>query len=205
MASTPASSENSRKFSERRPPQPVLDDVEWGLRRGLTPDQIAAELNGAPTGRTIRNWITKEWVKRPVRPSEPWSVIRGSADDAALVLPVLQLLARWPREARWLSVEEADAIARVRKASPTMPAGIALSLAVVYLQRGRSDTTDLDLYIAFHPWHGADEPEPERRQRIERYQAVARDAGIPAIRVSDLHPGQIYSMETGLPLWAEEV
>lgn len=174
---------------------------------GRSPDAIADELRGepnAPTGRTIRNWIARGWVSKPVRPSDPWSLMHGRPEDVPLVLPVLEVVARLPRAAQWLSIEEAEAVARIRRAVPEVKPAAALTLAILYVSRKGKETTDLDLYLAFHPWRSEDELEAEWTKRRQRYLAIAETARVEAIGVSGTHPGQAYSWIDGTSLINEE-
>lgn len=130
--------------------------------------------------------------------------MRGPADDVGLVLPVLPLMTRWPQETRWLSLEEAAAIARISRATPDIPPAIALTLAIAYTRRGGSETPDLDLYLAMKPWPREGEPADVMQDRRRRYMAVARRVGVAPIAASAIHPGQAYSMDDGTPLVPKE-
>jgi hypothetical protein len=130
--------------------------------------------------------------------------MRGRPEDLALVVPVLPLLARLPRSVRWISLEEAEALARVRRAAPDLPLAAALTLAVAYTRRGGSDTTDLDLYVAMRPLSMPDEPEEERMNRLRRYRAITRQMGVEPVTLSGIHPGLAYSMNDGTSVMNEE-
>lgn len=187
----------------------LREEVEARLRFGRTVPQIEAELEAlaadrtipwAPRERTIRSWVAAGKVRRPTRPDDPWSLLTGAADDVALVMPVVPSIAALPRSVRWLSVREAEVIARVCRAAPGIRPAAAATLAVLYVERERlrKPTTDLDLYVALRPWeHGQHETEAEQLQRQQRYATAAEAAGVPRLFVSTWEPGFVIVGLTG--------
>lgn len=172
----------------------MRDQVEGMIRFGLTSEEIAArlaaavtagKLSWAPTGRTIRNWITAGRVRGPAKPDDPWSLITGHPDDLPLVIPAIPHVLALPPAARWLSVREAELIARVRKAAPDLPVAAAVTVSALYAGREsrRESTADLDLYLAGGPWRdGVDDV---------AYARLADRAGLPRIWVSHFQPGDV--------------
>jgi hypothetical protein len=126
--------------------------------------------------------------------------MNGQPEDVALVLPVLPLIAHFPRSARWLSIREAEAVAPIRRAAPGLPAAAAATLAVLYAERERQrkSTADLDLYLAAGPWQWQGEGVDEWTWKEGRYIRLAEAAGVPAIAVSPLGPGDVVIGVTGI-------
>ncbi|HUG46952.1 MAG TPA: hypothetical protein VMP67_00920, partial [Candidatus Limnocylindria bacterium] len=134
-------------------------------------------------------------IRRPPRPEDPWSLLSGNADAVALVVPVLPLIASLPRSARSLSIREAEAVARVRRAAPDLPLAAALTLGALYVERERQrrPTADLDLYIAVGAWRYEGETVKEWRAKHLAYQRLADAADAPAISVDPLLPGHVFA------------
>ncbi len=202
MASPSGSAERTRHAAERLPPDDVLEYVQSRLRFGRTPDQIGFEtdeffqegkLSQAISGRTIRNWIASGKVRRPIRPDDPWSLLHGHPEDIALVAPAIPLMAAMPRATRWLSIRESEAIARIRRAAPELPLAAVLTLGTLYTERERQrkPTADLDLYVASRHWLWEGESVEDWTRKELRYQGLARLAGVSALDVSLLIPGEV--------------
>lgn len=187
----------------------LVEAVETRLRAGQTYEQAAEELarlkeqgkyDWTPSVRTIRSWVATGKVSRPPRPTDPWSLLTGSADDAALVLPVVPFITALPRTARWITIREAEAIARVRRAAPDIAPGAAATLGILYVtrERKRAATSDLDMYLASAPWRSPDAQ--------NAYEEAAEAAGMQPIWVSPTTPGEwLASMKSlaGVPFNAE--
>jgi hypothetical protein len=193
----------------RRPvPDELRESIETSLRFGLTVDQVAAQLveqqkqgmvSYAPAARTIRSWISVGKLRRPVSPDDPWSILHGRADDVPYVVPVLPVIASLEPAARWLSVREAEIVARVGRAAPDLTASAIVTLAVVYAGRehDRRPTQDLDLFLGFAPWRRRDDESEERHeQRKALYLRLASAAGTFGVDVDPIVPGRIRYAKT---------
>jgi len=98
-----------------------------------------------------------------------------------------------PRAARWLSIRESEAIARIRRAAPELPLAAVLTLGTLYTERERQrkPTADLDLYVTSRHWLWEGESVEDWTRKELRYQGLARLAGVSALDVSPLIPGEV--------------
>jgi hypothetical protein len=108
--------------------------------------------------------------------SAPWSAMEADPDEAELVLPVLRAVIQNAivvgRPLR-LSQAEAVAISHIRAVTgEAVPLWDVLQLATAYAH-GLIDPADLDAFLAFRPWVGADEAAAYERAvelgRVGRY------------------------------------
>jgi hypothetical protein len=142
-------------------PEPVLLKIhELVLAQGdIPPRRILAALVAAfpdlpavdiPSERTIYD------IRAELRPAggddEPWTLISGDPEEAALALPVLREMNRSGSGGTlgWnVSKDLVRWIARVRTADPAIPLREAFFQALRYLQaeRGISEPADADRYL----------------------------------------------------------
>jgi hypothetical protein len=105
-----------------------------------------------PDERRVRAWVTGARQD----PSGPWSFGPDSdLDDARAVLGVLASVVEETEGRReYVTVDEAEWIARVVAISPDIPPLTAFRLATQYRLNTphRAATEGLDLYVAFAPW-----------------------------------------------------
>lgn len=134
-----------------------------------------------PALRTLQDIVADY---RPPDDSGLWSLADADGDEAALVPPLLAVLARQPLgRLRHPTREQARLIARIRRAAPDLPLGLSLLvLAIVYRDRRNQGmpTVDLDTFLAFAPWRGGVER--------ERYREALREGWI--------EPGPLYEAIT---------
>lgn len=93
--------------------------------------------------RTVARWLQQARGE----PGQPWSSVGASADDAADVLGVLDVLMEGDPGAT-ITTAEAAAIARIRRTVPLMPATIVYGFAQAYASAGDA-AEHLDLSVAF--------------------------------------------------------
>lgn len=122
-----------------------------------------------PSLRTLQDIVSDY---RPPDDSGLWSLADADGDEAALVPPMLAVLANLG-PFRHFSREEARLVARIRRAAPDLPLGVPLFiLALAYkLRRSRGmPTVDLDTFLGFAPWRGG--------VQRERYREALREGWI---------------------------
>lgn len=138
---------------------------------GFSSDAISQRLMDegmdAPDTRTIDRIARQEGGRDP---SAPWSLLRATPTEAALVPPVLaEIVSLSAGERTYLTENEARWIALVRRAAPDLLPLQVFEVVYAYLgreQKGR-DMRDLDAFLSFAPWRSA-----------EFYRRYSRAAGL---------------------------
>jgi hypothetical protein len=152
-------------------------EIERLAQLGYRPAEIERYLIGlkasgalfgdVPSRKTIGRIAKAARPPAPTTPGDAWSLKDASADEAALVLPVLaEVIERSQGHIRTLPRDLATWIVRVRRAAPTLPPWDAYELGVEYRRaelgmKGALPMSALDAYLAFRPW----EPEGAARWR----------------------------------------
>ena len=107
--------------------------------------------------RTIDNLV------KPAQPAGPrspwWTLDEKSASDAAHVLPVLaDLIESSEGRLNRLEAPVAEAISMIVRAAPDISARNARRMAWRYVLaiEAQEPTTDVEIFLAFAPWRGAE-------------------------------------------------
>jgi hypothetical protein len=105
------------------------------------PDVVA----DLPSPRTVE-YLVKQ--ARPADPSGTWSFARDERGDAQWVLPALAAVIEVTQgRRRELTVQEAEWVARIRRAVPSMPGWDAYQLARLFMAGG--DPRPMEAHMAF--------------------------------------------------------
>jgi len=142
-----------------------VKDVRTNLRTKFGKE---AEL---PPERTLYNWKRKY----APRPRERWQREKATAEESALLLPVLAEVAS-ATGGRVRDFDEADAekLLRFLRIAPDLPPLELFLLNREYQRRPAGETADIDMFLACAPWRSA---EGQRRYtRLERLGVVPRDS-----------------------------
>ncbi len=136
-----------------------------------------------PTLRTIQRYVRASQDDDV----ETWNVVTASAEEAALVVPVLGYIA-WATAGRIksFSKDEARWVAKVLRIAPDLKPEAGSNglpvflLALDYAERERSGepTDDLDLFLGIAPWREGVAPDYWRHE----YERLVGDGLIPAAR-----------------------
>lgn len=147
-----------RRRRQRLDPR-VDAKIEDLATRGFTAQRILIDVQSdpelsahAPTIRTIQRRI-EEIAARDV--SGPWQLLEGTADEAAAVFHVLPLvISETFGRITHVTRLEARCLVRLLTVAGDLSPWSLYVLARAYAARQRSDvpTTDLDAFVAFHPW-----------------------------------------------------
>jgi hypothetical protein len=154
--------------SNRRMDHAILSLIESLALEGHTAAQVEQELNHQkvppaqqPSRRTIQRIVQEA---RITDQSGPWSLGDSTAEEAALVLPVLRAYLnltslRQVEKPRDLFITRAEArwIAKIARVAPGLHVVDVYRLARAYLARESRGlpTYDLDALLAFEPWDQA--------------------------------------------------
>jgi hypothetical protein len=143
----------------RRTPTLAVKEIKKRALEGERPIEIYNAMSQAgewmaicPALRTVQD-IVAEVV--PPDASGEWHLGDATADDAAMVLPVLAaVIERTKGRTTRLTNGEAEWIARVTLAASDIPPWEAYHMARLYLSRtgSREPTDALDRALAFAPW-----------------------------------------------------
>jgi hypothetical protein len=132
-------------------------------RQGLSYKEIADELDVSV--RTVESW------KLPgIGPGAPWTLLDADKEDVSLVLDVLAHVLQETHGARsYLTNREAELVAKIRLARPTLPLNTVWYLVTTYIIREeeKMGTEDMDAFLAFAPAWEEPDTDSKRTARIE--------------------------------------
>ncbi len=140
-----------------------LADRAFNGRMAFEHIQALAEFRGhCPSQRTIRKHLGR---MRPRDESYAWNLVDSNDAAARLILPVLaSVIENTEGRRRWLSIEEARLVRKIRNAAPSIDPFDAYRVAHQYQLRAanEADSSDLDILLAFAPWEGSSADERYR-------------------------------------------
>jgi hypothetical protein len=105
----------------------------------------------SPSKSTIDRLVDR---LKPADPSDPWSAMDSSANDAQLLLDVVAHVFQRTAGRVWPTTDLANWVVRVRERAPTVPVdwAYALGLAYQWSQTHKREIRSLDLTLAMEPW-----------------------------------------------------
>ena len=132
-----------------------LADKAFNGRMAFEHLQALPEFRGrCPSLRTVRKRLGR---MRPRDESSAWNVADSDDATARLILPVLaSVIENTDGRRRWLSIEEARLVRKIRTVAPSIDAFDSYRVAHQYQLRAanEADSSDLDILLAFAPWEG---------------------------------------------------
>lgn len=112
--------------------------------------------------RNIQRLVAKA---RVADDTPPWTPIsQESAEDAALLLPVVQVVAEVTEGRLRVTQAQAKLLLWVRRIVPDLAPWPAFRLVLAYQRRSGQDTDDLDAFLSWAPWRS-----PEAMDRFLRW------------------------------------
>lgn len=129
----------------------IQELVDRSLDTASIIKKVQQEYGKGASDRNIQREIAKAKINDD---TPPWSPFKGvqSAEDVALLLPVVGAVAEATEGRRRVTEAQAKGLLEVRRVAPDMPPWVVFRLVLAWQRRRSEDKEDLDIFMGLAPW-----------------------------------------------------